>query len=65
MHRHVDSQAHIPSSPPCVFGSAPRKFQRAVMQIITIGFDIAKNVLRVHNIDAAEKVGGQETTSPQ
>jgi hypothetical protein len=26
------------------------------MQITTIGFDLAKNVLQVHGIDAAEKV---------
>jgi len=26
------------------------------MQIITIGFDIAKNVFQIHGIDASEKV---------
>ena len=26
------------------------------MQIITIGFDLAKNVFQVHGIDATEKV---------
>jgi hypothetical protein len=29
------------------------------MQVTTIGLDIAKNVLQVHGIDAAEKCGGR------